>query len=155
MRELNASLITETVKRLCVEANCSIVKIPQSFLFVKRVDKIVPASYNGTQPAGRKGVLTMNNTCFPWHYPVFFRKNRVFRVYLGGKLLERYLGTEGPDGNYPEEWICSTVRAINPGHTDPLEGRSLRADDGTPFDILLAENREACFIQASCNRLVS
>ena len=85
----------------------------------------------------------MNNTSFPWHYPVFFRKNRVFRVYLGGKLLDRYLGTEGPDGNYPEEWICSTVQAINPGHTDPLEGLSLHAEDGTPFDLLLQENKEA------------
>ena len=75
-------------------------------------------------------------------YPVFFRKNRVFRVYQGGKLLDAFIGEEGSDGNYPEEWICSAVRAINPGHTDPLEGISLRDEDGMPFDVLLREHKE-------------
>ncbi len=84
----------------------------------------------------------MSNTRFPWRYPVFFRKNRVFRVYLGGKLLDEFVGDEGNDGSFPEEWICSAVRAINPGHTDPLEGISLRAEDGVPFDVLLAENKK-------------
>ena len=76
-------------------------------------------------------------------YPVFFRRNRVFRVYLGGKLLDEYIGEEGSDGNYPEEWICSAVRAINPGHTDPMEGISLREEDGVPFDVLIREHKEA------------
>ncbi len=83
----------------------------------------------------------MSNTSFPWEFPVFFKKNRVFRVYLGGKLLDEFVGYEGGDGSFPEEWICSAVRAINPGHTDPLEGISLRTDDGVPFDVLLAENK--------------
>lgn len=76
----------------------------------------------------------------PWQKPVFFRRNRVFRVYLGGKLFHDFLGDAPVDGNEPEEWICSSVRAINPGHTDPLEGISLRAEDGKPFSELLAEN---------------
>lgn len=76
----------------------------------------------------------------PWQKPVFFRRNRVFRVYLGGKLFHDFLGDVPVDGNEPEEWICSSVRAINPGHTDPLEGISLRAEDGKPFSELLAEN---------------
>lgn len=84
----------------------------------------------------------MSITSSPWKYPVFFRKNRVFRVYLGGKLLDAFVGDEGEDSNYPEEWICSAVRAINPGHTDPLEGISLRTEDGMPFDVLLQENKE-------------
>ena len=84
----------------------------------------------------------MNPTGFPWNFPVFFRKNRVFRVYLGGKLLDAFVGEEGPDCSYPEEWICSAVRAINPGHADPLEGISLRAEDGTPFDELLREHKK-------------
>ena len=84
----------------------------------------------------------MNNSGFPWEFPVFFKKNRVFRVYLGGKLLDEFTGSEGEDGNFPEEWICSAVRAINPGHTDPLEGISLRDEDGTPFDKLLSGNRK-------------
>ena len=85
--------------------------------------------------------LYMNNTKLPWEFPVFFKKNRVFRVYLGGKLLDEFIGDEGFDGNYPEEWICSAVKAINPSHTDPLEGISLRIEDGTPFDALLRENK--------------
>lgn len=75
-----------------------------------------------------------------WERPVFFRRNRVFRVYQGGKLFHDFLGDAPEDGNLPEEWICSSVRAINPGHTDPLEGLSLRLEDGTPFDKLLAEH---------------
>ena len=76
----------------------------------------------------------------PWLRPVFFKRNRVFRVYLGGKLFHDFLGDAPVDGNEPEEWICSSVRAINPGHTDPLEGISLREEDGKPFDQLLAEH---------------
>lgn len=76
----------------------------------------------------------------PWNRPVFFRRNRVFRVYSGGKLFHPFLGDAPEDGNFPEEWIASSVRAINPGRTDPLEGLSLRLEDGKPFDALLAEN---------------
>lgn len=75
-----------------------------------------------------------------WMKPVFFRRNRVFRVYLGGKLYHDFLGDALEDNNEPEEWICSSVRAINPGHTDPLEGLSLREEDGMPFDRILTEN---------------
>lgn len=82
----------------------------------------------------------MSATNAPWMRPVFFRRNRVFRVYLGGKLFHDFLGDAPVDGNEPEEWICSSVRAINPGHTDPLEGISLREEDGKPFDQLLAEH---------------
>ena len=84
----------------------------------------------------------MNNTSPSWNFPVFFKKNRVFRVYLGGKLLDEFVGNDGSDGSFPEEWICSAVQAINPGHTDPLEGISLRTEDGVPFDALLAENKK-------------
>ena len=76
----------------------------------------------------------------PWLKPVFFKRNRVFRVYLGGKLFHDFLGDVPEDGNEPEEWIASAVRAINPGHTDPLEGLSLRLEDGKPFNQLLQEN---------------
>ena len=84
----------------------------------------------------------MNYNYIPWHHPVFFQRNRVFRVYSGGKLFHELLGDEPVDGNTPEEWICSAVRAINSGHTDPLEGISLRLEDGTPFNKLLEENKK-------------
>lgn len=82
----------------------------------------------------------MNQQMKPWEQPLFFRRNRVFRVYLGGKLFSDFLGDAPEDGNEPEEWICSSVHAINPGHTDPLEGISLRLEDGKPFHELLAEH---------------
>ncbi len=76
----------------------------------------------------------------PWQYPVFFRRNRVFRVYKGGKLFHDFLGDPPEDGNEPEEWVCSGVRALNSGHTDPLEGISLRLEDGMPFSRMLQEH---------------
>ena len=45
--------------------------------------------------------------------PIFFDKNRVYRAYKGGKLLGSFVGEESEDGNFPEEWIASTVNAIN------------------------------------------
>ena len=71
-----------------------------------------------------------------WNHPIFFKRNRVFRVYKGGALFADLLGDEPTDGNEPEEWICSSVRAINPGHTDPLEGISITRE-GIPFSALI------------------
>lgn len=82
----------------------------------------------------------MTESHAPWLHPVFFRRNRVFRVYLGGKLFHDFLGDPPEDGDKPEEWVCSSVRALNDGHTDPLEGISLRREDGKPFHELLAEH---------------
>ncbi len=82
----------------------------------------------------------MTHVNAPWLRPVFFHRNRVFRVYLGGKLFHDFLGDAAEDGNEPEEWIASAVRAINPGHADPLEGVSLRLEDSKPFDQILREN---------------
>lgn len=56
--------------------------------------------------------------------PVFFEKNRVFRVYTGGKLFADFFGDASTDGNYPEEWVASSVHALNEGSTDPYEGIS-------------------------------
>ena len=57
--------------------------------------------------------------------PIFFERNRVFRVYLGGKLFHNFFGTDLPeDNNLPEEWIASDVQAINPGERPYKEGIS-------------------------------
>ena len=76
-----------------------------------------------------------------WQMPVFFERNRVFRVYLGGELYRSFLGDTDGDSFYPEEWIASSVRAINPGHTDPLEGISLVEGTKQPFSELLAAHK--------------
>ncbi len=49
--------------------------------------------------------------------------NRVWRTYPGGCQLDRIEGNKSPnDGSYPEDWIASTVRALNPNSTKADEG---------------------------------
>lgn len=57
--------------------------------------------------------------------PIFFKRNRVFRIYKGGLLFSDFFGDAKEDNNYPEEWVASTVNAINPNQTDPKEGLSV------------------------------
>ena len=56
--------------------------------------------------------------------PLFFERNRVFRVYEGGKLFHDFFGDEAVDGNLPEEWIASKVKALNKVMRSPDEGLS-------------------------------
>lgn len=49
--------------------------------------------------------------------------NRVWRTYSGGLILDRMEGRPAPaDGPFPEDWLGSTVRAINPGRDAKDEG---------------------------------
>ena len=55
-----------------------------------------------------------------WAYlsrePLVLRSNRVWRTYQGGMKIEEWQGKPDPkDGDYPEEWVASTVKARNPG----------------------------------------
>lgn len=59
-----------------------------------------------------------------YNKPIFFEKNRVFRVYTGGRLFADFFGDDSTDGFYPEEWVASSVRALNEGSTDEYEGVS-------------------------------
>ncbi len=74
--------------------------------------------------------------------PIFFEKNRVFRVYLGGKLFSEFFGDESDDGFYPEEWICSSTVALNEGSTDPYEGISKVKGTDIYFNDLLKQEKE-------------
>lgn len=74
--------------------------------------------------------------------PVFFEKNRVFRVYLGGKLFSEFFGDESEDSFYPEEWICSCTKALNEGSTDIHEGISKILGTDIYFDELLEAEKE-------------
>lgn len=49
---------------------------------------------------------------------------RVWRTYTGGKLINTFHNQKGEDNNYPEEWIMSLTKAINPGFRHD-EGLSL------------------------------
>lgn len=58
---------------------------------------------------------------------------RVRRGYRGGALLETRAGRRAIDGDRPEDWIASTVTAVNPG-LPPEAGEGLTpltAPDGT------------------------
>ncbi|MGJ8639738.1 MAG: class I mannose-6-phosphate isomerase [Opitutaceae bacterium] len=67
--------------------------------------------------------------------------NRVWRTYSGGKVLDQISGKPEPkDDHFPEDWIGSTTRAINPGREDISEGisQAVVGDQSMPFDDLLA-----------------
>lgn len=49
--------------------------------------------------------------------------NRVWRTYSGGLMLDRMEGRASPmDGTFPEDWLGSTVRAVNPNREVKDEG---------------------------------
>ncbi len=56
--------------------------------------------------------------------PVKLISDRVWRTYTGGKLLEEWKGNgaSGKDTQFPEEWIASTTKAVNPGREQLEEG---------------------------------
>lgn len=61
--------------------------------------------------------------------PVRLSGCRVWRTYLGGSCLNRYLGNpEGTDGHFPEEWIASVVTARNVGREMMTEGLNMTVD---------------------------
>lgn len=74
--------------------------------------------------------------------PVFFEKNRVFRVYLGGKLFSDFFGDDSEDCFYPEEWVCSSTKALNEGSTDEYEGVSKVKGTNIYFNELLETEKE-------------
>ena len=79
-----------------------------------------------------------------WRRPVFFERNRVFRVYLGGRLFGDFLGDTPEDGFHPEEWVASTVHAMNANPTGLLEGVSIVEGTNLPFPTLLEEYQRDC-----------
>lgn len=52
--------------------------------------------------------------------------NRVWRTYIGGRMLDELSGVQSPaDGNFPEDWIASVTRALNVGReNEKSEGLS-------------------------------
>lgn len=71
--------------------------------------------------------------------PIFFERNRVGRVYTGGKLFGNLFGDEAVDGYEPEEWIASAVKAINKDSKNENEGLSKLKDSDIYFSDLLGK----------------
>ncbi len=67
--------------------------------------------------------------------PLFFEKNRVFRVYTGGALFADFFGDDSTDGNLPEEWVVFSVAALNRvsrGEKDGVRTEELISYEDTP-----------------------
>lgn len=74
--------------------------------------------------------------------PVFFEKNRVFRIYLGGKQYADLRGEKPEDTLFPEEWIASKVKAINPKYFGKRDGVSVVQGTHIFFDDFLEEQKD-------------
>ncbi|MDF2923802.1 MAG: RmlC-like protein [Paenibacillaceae bacterium] len=64
--------------------------------------------------------------------PLKLMGNRVWRTYLGGHLLSRWLGGEAAgeaDGHYPEEWVGSLTQARNPDRTAAVSAKEAKGAD--------------------------
>lgn len=71
--------------------------------------------------------------------PIFFERNRVWRVYTGGLLFSDFFGEPTKDSFYPEEWVCSCVTALTGENKGPEEGVSIVKGTDIPFTRLLEE----------------
>ncbi|MBO5285684.1 MAG: mannose-6-phosphate isomerase [Clostridia bacterium] len=72
--------------------------------------------------------------------PIFFERNRVYRIYKGGMPYKDLFNDgydDGTDNMFPEEWICSKVKAINPKYFGPRDGVSVVKGTNLFFDDLL------------------
>ncbi len=68
--------------------------------------------------------------------PIKMLPNRVWRIYLGGLLLDELRDDEGEDGYYPEDWLASVVEANNPPRSDAPEREGLsrvETEKGTAY----------------------
>ncbi len=75
--------------------------------------------------------------------PIFFERNRVHRLYLGGQsFADFFLSEKEADNYYPEEWIASTVEANNSKSYRLREGVSIVRGTNIFFDELLEKYPE-------------
>ena len=81
------------------------------------------------------------------YMPLKMQSNRVYRIYLGGKLLDEFCGAEqGEDSYFPEDWLASLVQANNlprPGKPEK-EGLS-RTQEGEYLCDVLARDPKGYF----------
>ncbi|MFC1581933.1 class I mannose-6-phosphate isomerase [Planctomycetota bacterium] len=90
--------------------------------------------------------------------PLKLIPNRVWRLYTGGALLDRFQGkAEEKDDVFPEEWVGSTTDAVNEGRDIPHEGLSFcrLGDQKVLLRTLLEEQPEAMLGTRHAERLGS
>lgn len=77
--------------------------------------------------------------------PIFFERNRVYRIYLGGAPYKELFDDgydDGSDNFFPEEWVASKVKAINPRYFGERDGVSRVKGTQLFFDDLLRDYPE-------------
>ena len=77
--------------------------------------------------------------------PIFFERNRVYRIYKGGMPYKELFNDgidDGTDNMFPEEWIASKVKAINPKYFGERDGVSVIKGTNIFFDDLLNDYKE-------------
>ncbi|NCA66623.1 MAG: mannose-6-phosphate isomerase [Clostridia bacterium] len=85
----------------------------------------------------------MEKINLPACQPIFFERNRVYRIYLGGKSFGAFFaGDKGEDNYFPEEWIASNVKAINPRYFGERDGVSVIEGSSIFFDDLIRDNSD-------------
>jgi len=71
-----------------------------------------------------------------YNYPLKVKAERVWRLYAGGRELDRIEGKPNPaDGNMPEMWILSTVRSAVSGREGIEEGICYLEDADPPLSL--------------------
>lgn len=75
--------------------------------------------------------------------PIRLNSARAWRTYHGGRILDEMHGVApASDTHFPEDWIISTVRAINAGREDVVEGLNVIAETGQTLKDAIAESPE-------------
>ena len=67
-------------------------------------------------------------------FPIKMKPNRVWRLYYGGKLIDKLCGGCGEDANFPENWLASVVVADNPDRPGKPADEGLSKIDGGAHD---------------------
>jgi mannose-6-phosphate isomerase len=70
---------------------------------------------------------------------VELKETRVYRPFVGGKLLDEFCRASHPeDGHFPERWICSTTKAGDgSGLSETIDGKLLATLVPEPLSILV------------------
>lgn len=74
--------------------------------------------------------------------PIFFERNRVYRIYSGGMPYKEIFNDgydDGTDNTFPEEWVASKVKAINPKYFGERDGVSKLKEADIYLDDLLRD----------------
>lgn len=77
--------------------------------------------------------------------PIFFERNRVYRIYKGGMPYKKLFNDgydDGTDNMFPEEWVASKVKAINPKYFGERDGVSKIKGTDVFFDDLLRDYKD-------------